>query len=186
MSFLYLVLISISSFFVVRIGYKSVNSFQVSSLASSILFIVLYFLSYPTFSLLSLHFIFTGLCLIFLIISYYEILNLEKKIIDLKNGNIQSLPLPIEKMYKLNFKILGFGLFLLSMALVSGFFMQSVFTSNIIVKISFTLIAWLIYLITFIGIKFFNLTVKRSVRNLFISLLAVLIAYIANFYLVYN
>ena len=74
----------------------------------------------------------------------------------------------------------------LSMALVSGFFMQSVFTSNIIVKISFTIIAWLIYLITFIGIKFFNLTVKRSVRNLFISLLAVLIAYIANFYLVYN
>ena len=35
-------------------------------------------------------------------------------------------------------------------------------------------------------IEFFNLTVKRSVRNLFISLLAVLIAYIANFYLVYN
>ena len=82
MSFLYLVLISISAFFVVRIGYKSVNSFQVSSIVSSILFIVLYFVSYPTFSLLSLHFIFTGLCLIFLIISYYEILNLEKKIIE--------------------------------------------------------------------------------------------------------
>ena len=88
MSFLYLVLISISSFFVVRIGNKSVNSFQVSSLVSSILFIVLYFVSYPTFSLLSLHFIFTGLCLIFLIISYYEILNLEKKIIDLKIDRI--------------------------------------------------------------------------------------------------
>ncbi|MDC0124717.1 hypothetical protein OAI17_05195, partial [Gammaproteobacteria bacterium] len=69
---------------------------------------------------------------------------------------------------------------------ISGFAIQSVFTTNLAIKTSFTLVALLIYLITLIGIKFFNFPIKYAIRGLFISMWAVLFAYIANSYLIYN
>ena len=82
------------------------------------------------------------------------------------------------------FKLLGVGLLFLSLSLVSGLSMQSVFTANIIFKAIFTFIAWLIYVITLIGIKFFNFPTKYATRSLFIAMWAVLAAYYLNSYLV--
>ena len=93
---------------------------------------------------------------------------------------------PIERSYKLVFKILGVGLLFLSLALITGFAIQSIFTNNLIIKTSFTIIAWFIYLITLIGTKFFNFPIKYATRGLFISMWAVLFAYLANSYLIYN
>ena len=72
----------------------------------------------------------------------------------------------------------------LSLALISGFGMQSVFTANIIFKSIFTIIAWMIYVITLIGIKFFNFPIKYATRSLFLAMWAVLIAYFMNSYIV--
>ena len=86
--------------------------------------------------------------------------------------------------YKIVFKLLGLGLICLSLALVSGFSMQSIFTANIIFKSIFTVIAWMIYVITLIGIKFFNFPIKYATRSLFVAMWAVLLAYFMNSYIV--
>ena len=112
---------------------------------------------------------------------------LERNVRKIKLGlfeNVESYP--IERGYRLVFKILGVGLFFLSLALISGFAIQSIFTDNLIVKTIFTIIAWIIYLLTIIGIKFFNYPIKYATRGLFVSMWAVLIAYLANSYLIYN
>ena len=79
--------------------------------------------------------------------------------------------------------MLGLGLVFLSLALISGFSMQSVFTANIIFKSIFTIIAWIIYVVTLIGIKFFNFPIKYATRSLFIAMWAVLGAYYMNSYI---
>jgi ABC-type uncharacterized transport system permease subunit len=111
---------------------------------------------------------------------------LERNVRKIKRGLFENAEsFPIERSYKLVFKILGIGLLFLSLALISGFAIQSIFTNNLIIKTSFTIIAWFIYLITLIGTKFFNFPIKYATRGLFISMWAVLFAYIANSYLIY-
>ena len=90
---------------------------------------------------------------------------------------------PIEKNYKIVFKLLGIGLTFLSFALISGFSLQSVFTANIVFKAIFTFIAWIIYIITMVGIKFFNFPIKYATRSLFLAMWAVLAAYFMNSYI---
>ena len=48
----------------------------------------------------------------------------------------------------------------------------------------FTFIAWFIYVITLIGIKFFNFPTKFATRSLFIAMWAVLGAYYMNSYII--
>ena len=127
----------------------------------------------------------TGLSLLFLFIAYNEIIIHERKIKKIKKGEILNTDsFPIERGYKIVFKLLGVGLLFLSLSLVSGLSMQSVFTANIIFKAIFTFIAWLIYVITLIGIKFFNFPTKYATRSLFIAMWAVLAAYYLNSYIV--
>jgi|TARA_B110000967_G_scaffold170099_1_gene179885 ABC-type uncharacterized transport system permease subunit len=120
-----------------------------------------------------------------LFIAYYEILILEKTVLKIKKGEFdESKTFSIERTYKLVFKILGVGLLFLSLALISGLSIQSVFTVNLLMKTSFTVVAWIIYLVTLIGIKFFNFSIKYTVRGLFVSMWAVVFAYIASPYLI--
>ena len=68
----------------------------------------------------------------------------------------------------------------LSLALISGLSMQSIFTSNLVIKAIFTFIAWLIFVITLLGIKYFNFPIKYATRSLFVAMWAVLAAYYMN------
>ena len=188
MNFITQVTISIVLYFIMRISVKRSSSLYISSLVASLSYILMYLFLYQSITLLpTIHFLVTGLSLIILFISYYEIVLLERNVRKIKLGLFQNAEsFPIERSYKLVFKILGVGLFFLSLALVSGFAIQSVFTNNLIIKTVFTVIAWIIYLLTIIGIKFFNYPIKYATRGLFVSMWAVLIAYLANSYLIYN
>ena len=188
MNFITQVTISIVVYFIMRISVKRSSSLYISSLVASLSYILMYLFLYQSITLLpTIHFLVTGLSLIILFISYYEIVLLERNVRKIKLGLFQNAEsFPIERSYKLVFKILGVGLFFLSLALVSGFAIQSIFTNNLIIKTVFTVIAWIIYLLTIIGIKFFNYPIKYATRGLFVSMWAVLIAYLANSYLIYN
>ena len=188
MNFITQVTISIVLYFIMRISVKRSSSLYISSLVASLSYILMYLFLYQSITLLpTIHFLVTGLSLIILFISYYEIVLLERNVRKIKLGLFQnSESFPIERSYKLVFKILGVGLFFLFLALVSGFAIQSIFTNNLIIKTVFTVIAWIIYLLTIIGIKFFNYPIKYATRGLFVSMWAVLIAYLANSYLIYN
>jgi ABC-type uncharacterized transport system permease subunit len=93
-------------------------------------------------------------------------------------------PFSVERNYKIVFKLLGIGLIFLSLALVSGFTLQTIFTANLLFKAIFTFIAWIIFLITFIGVQYANFPIKYATRSLFVSMWAVLGAYYMNSYLV--
>ena len=186
MNFITQVTISLVLYFIVRVLVKKPNSLYIASFVSTISYIVMYLVLYQSITLLpTLHFLVTGLSLIILFISYYEIVLLERNVRKIKLGLFENAEsFPIERSYKLVFKILGVGLLFLSLALISGFAIQSIFTNNLIIKSSFTIIAWFIYLITLIGTKFFNFPIKYATRGLFISMWAVLFAYLANSYLI--
>ena len=188
MSFITQVTISIVLYFIIRVSLTRSNSLNIAASVSSVSYIAMYLGTYKVIALIpTLHFLITGLSLIILFIAYYEILILERNVRKIKMGEFNNAEsYSIEKNYKLVSKILGIGLVFLAFALISGFAIQSVFTTNLAIKTSFTLVALLIYLITLIGIKFFNFPIKYAIRGLFISMWAVLFAYIANSYLIYN
>ena len=186
MSFITQVTISIVIYFITRISLKGKNSLNIASGIAALSYAVMYLYAYDFINILpTIHFMVTGFSLIFIFISYNEIIILERKVRKIKKGElISNEPFSVEKSYKIVFKLLGLGLICLSLALVSGFSMQSIFTANIIFKSIFTIIAWMIYVITLIGIKFFNFPIKYATRSLFVAMWAVLIAYFMNSYIV--
>ena len=179
MSFIAQVTISIVIYFIIRIFNRSEKSLYFSSILSALSYVILYLSTYEVLNVLAtIHFIVTGLSLLFLFIAYNEIIILERKVRKIKKGEITSSEIfPVEKGYKIVFKMLGIGLVFLSLALISGLSMQSIFTANLIFKAIFTFIAWLIYVVTLVGIKFFNFPTKYATRSLFVAMWAVLAAY---------
>jgi len=186
MSFITQVTISIVIYYIMRISMKNVRSLYTASLISAMSYVIIYLLTYDLINLLpTLHFMVTGLSLLFIFISYNEIIILERKVRKIKKGELVGFEsFSVEKNYKIVFKLLGLGLIFLSFALLSGFSMQSIFTANIIFKSLFTVIAWLIYVITLVGIKYFNFPIKYATRSLFVAMWAVLIAYFMNSFIV--
>ena len=186
MSFITQVTISIVIYFIIRVFWKSEKSLYFSSLLAALSYASIYLITYEVLEIIAtIHFLVTGLSLLFLFVAYNEIIIHERKVRRIKKGEILDVEnFPIEKGYKVVFKLLGIGLIFLSLALASGFSMQSVFTANITFKAIFTFIAWFIYVITLIGIKFFNFPTKFATRSLFIAMWAILGAYYMNSYII--
>ncbi len=114
MSFITQVTISIVIYFIIRFSYKKENSLNISAFLSSFSYVLIYLLTYEVFDILpTLHFMVTGLSLLFLFIAYNEIIILERKVRKIKNGElINAESYPIERSYKIVFKLLGIGLLL--------------------------------------------------------------------------
>ena len=97
MSFITQVTISIVIYFIIRFSYKKENSLNISAFLSSFSYVLIYLLTYEVFDILpTLHFMVTGLSLLFLFIAYNEIIILERKVRKIKNGeliNAESSPL---------------------------------------------------------------------------------------------
>ncbi|MBR51136.1 MAG: hypothetical protein CMD58_01320 [Gammaproteobacteria bacterium] len=186
MDFITLVTISIVIYFIARFSYRKDMSLYYSIIISAVMFLFLYFMVLGVTEVLSaFHFIATGFTMLFLFISYNEIIILERKIRQIKKGKLINLEsFSIEKNYRIVLKLLGTGLVFLSLVLITGLSMDSIFTANLIFKSIFTFIAWLIFLIILIGIRYFNFSIKYATRSLFMAMLAVLTAYFLNEYLV--
>ena len=96
MNFITQVTISIVLYFIMRISVKRSSSLYISSLVASLSYILMYLFLYQSITLLpTIHFLVTGLSLIILFISYYEIVLLERNVRKIKLGlfqNAESFP----------------------------------------------------------------------------------------------
>ncbi|MDA7802739.1 hypothetical protein N8997_02960, partial [Gammaproteobacteria bacterium] len=101
MNFITQVTISIIIYFLLRIFLRDKRSVYIASLSSSFSYIFLYSFTYGIVANISdLHFIVTGLSLIFIFIAFYEMVMLEKNMLNLKNGNFKDQSgFSIEKGY---------------------------------------------------------------------------------------
>ena len=70
--------------------------------------------------------------------------------------------------------------FMLSVGLASGFFLDLKNADYLIIKIIFTILAWVTYTATFIGMRFYNLKTKYIVRYSLVSIIFILIAFAVN------
>tara|TARA_B100000029_G_scaffold486947_1_gene541845 strand:- start:4825 stop:5406 length:582 start_codon:yes stop_codon:yes gene_type:complete len=134
------------------------------------------------------HLLATILSIITIVITIYESIRLESHIINLKQGiaSKTKTTLPIESEYKYLLKLLGIGLVILSVAILSGFVIYEVLDLKLALKITFSSIAIIIYGIVYLAMLYAKLTAKQSLRLLLIALLLVLTAYFVNIILINN
>ena len=184
MNLLYIALSSATAYFLMKILYKRSNYIYVSSAIACLIGLIAYLIFYNSQSndfITSIHFYVTSMTIVFLFITCYEVFLLEWRVNKVKSGEfVGLLPISIEKNYNTTFKLAGLGIAFLSLALLTGFYITDVLTTEIQLKILFTTISWLIYFAILIGIKFFNLRTKYAVRGLVFTLAFLLIAYLGN------
>ena len=103
MNFITQVTISIVIYFIIRIFNKSEKSLYISASFAGISYILIYLLNFEVITILpTIHFMVTGLSLLFLFIAYNEIIILERKMRKIKKGDFLNAELfPIEKNYKI-------------------------------------------------------------------------------------
>ena len=130
---------------------------------------------------LRLHIFFSSLAILVLIMSFLEIILLTRKIRLTKSLNtLRNDQIPIETRYKTVFWLIGLSLVLLSIGLASGFLLDLNNVDYLIIKIVFTVLAWITYMTTFIRMRFYNLQTKFIVRYSFLSIIFIMIAFFVN------
>ena len=130
---------------------------------------------------LRLHIFFSSLAILVLIMSFLEIILLTRKIRLTKSLNtVRNDQIPIETRYKTVFWLIGLSLILLSIGLASGFLLDLNNVDYLIIKIVFTVLAWITYMTTFIRMRFYNLQTKYIVRYSFLSIIFIMIAFFVN------
>ncbi len=130
---------------------------------------------------LRLHIYFSSLAILVLIMSFLEIILLTRKIRLTKSlSTLRNDQIPIETRYKTVFWLIGLSLVLLSIGLVSGFFLDLNNVDYLILKIIFTVLAWITYMTTFIRMRFYGLQTKFIVRYSFLSIIFIMIAFFVN------
>ena len=130
---------------------------------------------------LRLHIFFSSLAILVLIMSFLEIILLTRKIRLTKSLNtIRNDQIPIETRYKTVFWLIGLSLVLLSIGLASGFLLDLNNVDYLVIKIIFTVLAWITYMTTFIRMRFYNLQTKFIVRYSFLSIIFIMIAFFVN------
>ena len=130
---------------------------------------------------LRMHIFFSSLAILVLIMSFLEIILLTRKIRLTKSLNtLRNDQIPIETRYKTVFWLIGLSLILLSIGLASGFLLDLNNVDYLIIKIVFTVLAWITYMTTFVRMRFYNLQTKFLVRYSFLSIIFIMIAFFVN------
>ena len=187
MNLLYIAFSSSIAYFLTKMLYKRSNYIYISTFVACLVGLISYFSIYSdTLNswIMSLHLYVTAMSITLLIIVSYEVFLLEWRVKKLKSGEFSNdIPFSIEKNYKTNFKLSGIGIIFLSLALISGFYITDIVSTEIQLKALYTTISWLIYCSILIGTKYFNLKTKYAVRGLIFTLMFLLIAYMGNSYI---
>ena len=187
MNLVYIAFCSSIAYFLTKMLYKRSNYIYISTFVACLAGLISYFSIYSdTLNswVMSLHLYVTAMSITLLIIVSYEVFLLEWRVNKLKSGEFSNdIPFSIEKNYKTNFKLSGIGIIFLSFALISGFYITDIVSTEIQLKALYTSISWLIYCSILIGTKYFNLKTKYAVRGLIFTLMFLLIAYMGNSYI---
>ena len=187
MNLLYIAFSSSIAYFLTKMLYKRSNYIYISTFVACLAGLISYFSIYSdTLNswVMSLHLYVTAMSITLLIIVTYEVFLLEWRVKKLKSGEFSNdIHFSIEKNYKTNFKLSGIGIIFLSFALISGFYITDIVSTEIQLKALYTSISWLIYCSILIGTKYFNLKTKYAVRGLIFTLMFLLIAYMGNSYI---
>ena len=187
MNLVYIAFCSSIAYFLTKMLYKRSNYIYISTLVACLAGLISYFSIYSdTLNswIMSLHVYVTAMSITLLIIVSYEVLLLEWRVKRVKSGEFsKDIPFSIEKNYKTNFKLSGIGIMFLSLALISGFYITDIVSTEIQLKALYTSISWLIYCSILIGTRYFNLKTKYAVRGLIFTLMFLLIAYMGNSYI---
>ena len=187
MNLVYIAFCSSIAYFLTKMLYKRSNYIYISTFVACLAGLISYFSIYSdTLNswVMSLHLYVTAMSITLLIIVSYEVFLLEWRVNKLKSGEFSNhIPFSIEKNYKTNFKLSGIGIMFLSLALISGFYITDIVSTEIQLKALYTSISWLIYCSILIGTKYFNLKTKYAVRGLIFTLMFLLIAYMGNSYI---
>ena len=179
MSFPLTTLIALISYFISRAVLKS--SKQVCIGLSVALLMITVLMAYSKgISILGLHVSATSFSIVILIVTFFETTLLERHIAKIKKGEIGSNVKSVEREYNEIFVLIGFGLLGIVLSLISGFMVVGELDLELIFKIIFTSFALIIYLLTFLGVKYANLKVRYAVRGTILSFAMVLLAYSGN------
>ncbi len=102
MSFIAQVTISIVIYFIIRFFYQKEKSLYFAGFIAAFSYVLIYLATYEIISIMpTIHFMVTGLSLLFIFIAYNEIIILERKVRKVKKGElIKILVLKIELLMK--------------------------------------------------------------------------------------
>ena len=179
MSFPVTTLISLLAYFAIRLMLSS--SKQVfTGLAVALLVILGFMMSSNGFTMLAAHKSITCFSIVILIITFFETTLLERHITKIKKGEIGSNVKSVEREYGEIFNLIGLGLGCIILSLISGILIGGELELELVFKILFTIFALIIYMLTFLGIKYANLKVRYAVRGTILSFVMVLLAYLGN------
>ncbi|MDC1009388.1 hypothetical protein OAQ46_05930 [Gammaproteobacteria bacterium] len=178
-------LIAIIAYFISRLVLGSSKQVFAGLLISLLIIAGSMVFSYGL-TILAAHLFITGFSVAVLVITFFETTLLERHITKIKKGEIGSNAKSVEQEYSEIFELIGIGLLCISLSLLSGIIISSAFSLELIFKGIFTVFALIIYLITFLGVKFASLKVKYAVRGIMLSFAMVILAYSVNSIFVTN
>lgn len=184
-SFPLITFIALFSYFISRAVLKS--SKQVYSGLCLALLIIISLMTYSKgVNVLGLHVSATSFSIVILIVTFIETTFLERHITKIKKGMIGSNVKSVEREYNEIFVLIGLGLGSIVLSLLSGLMVLGEINLELIFKIIFTAFALIIYMLTYLGVKYANLKVKFAVRGIILSFAMVLLAYFGNSIILLN